>query len=196
VADEIESPTDLTPEESELIVASRRRRRRLRVVALVAAVSLVLPAAAVAISAGFRTGIFAGTEDVVQIPDEEFLNLSHPSIVEVVQAEAAKVPLPPGADFDPVLARYPAKEEGAIGRKAVIVGDLELYAQCRWYRSWLRGDPEIRARDLKVIEQFPNWEFVKQFAPGDSGPQLVRDTVDQVRRGEETLVRQFIAANC
>jgi hypothetical protein len=186
---------NLTPQESAQTQPPRSRRRRLTVVSLVAAACLALPAAAIGISAAFHTGIFAGDEETEQTPGEELLNLSDPSIVGFVRAEASKVPLPPGETFDAVVARYPI-EEPTIGQRGVIVGELQHHAQCIWYRNWLEGDADTRAGALTVIEQFPSWEFVKYFAPGDPGPRLVRETVDQVRRGEETMVRQFMLANC
>lgn len=109
--------------------------------------------------------------------------------------EVAKTPLPPGANLDAVVQRYP-RAEPTNGQRAVIVQEVQFNAACRWYAHWLAGDAPTRAIDAVVIGQFPTWEFAQHFAPGDAGPQLLRDLVDQVQNGQETRVRQELGVNC
>ncbi|MGQ0679863.1 MAG: hypothetical protein ACT4OM_09470 [Actinomycetota bacterium] len=183
-----------TVQESEGIVY-RPRRRRARTIAAILAAAIAIPAAAAAIYGGIHTGIFAGSDETEQVPGEELLDLADPAIVAVVREEAARVPLPPGESFDPVVARYP-RPEATFGQRGVIVVEVQSYAQCRWYAHWLAADASTRRRYQSVIEQFPSWDFVQHFAAGDSGPELLSDTVAQVVRGEQTLVSEFLAANC
>ncbi|MGQ0743956.1 MAG: hypothetical protein ACT4OS_06400 [Acidimicrobiales bacterium] len=171
------------------------RRRRLRTMASIALAAVAIPTAAVAINGGIHTGIFGGKGDTELVSGEELLNLSDPAIVEVVREVASRTPLPPGDTFETVLDRYP-RPQPTTGQQAVIVTEVQAYAQCRWYSHWLIGDTSTRQAALSVIEQFPSWEFVGNFAPGDSGPQLVRDTVSEVRQNKESLVRQFLTTNC
>ncbi len=173
----------------------RSRRRRIIVGASIVLAGLAIPTVAVAVNGGIHTGIFAGPDETEQVPGQELLDLGDPGIVDVARQEADRVPLPPGDTFDSVIARYPIKE-GGFGQRLVVTQGVQFYAQCRWYSYWLNGDATARTDALNVIDQFPDWEFAQHFAKGDSGPQLLRDTIAELHRGDDTLLRQHMAANC
>jgi hypothetical protein len=175
------------------VTSHRGRRRRIVIIASVAALAVAVPVAA--LTGGIHTGFFASDGDTELVHGSELLNVSDPAIVEVVREEAAQVPLPAGASYDALLRRYPVAEPSLEQREGLRTG-IEFFAQCRWYEHWLAGDAAVRASDAQTIATFVHWKFMDRFAPGDSGPQMTRDMVAQVQRGEETLVRQWVTANC
>ncbi|HUR79076.1 MAG TPA: hypothetical protein VMZ22_14095 [Acidimicrobiales bacterium] len=164
------------------------------IIASLAALAVAVPAAA-AVTGGIHTGFFASDADTELVHGSELLNISDPAIVDVVRQEAANVPLPPGASYEALLRRYPVAEPSLEQREGLRSG-IEYFAQCRWYEHWLAGDAATRASDAKTIANFVHWSFMHRFAPGDPGPQMTREMLAQVQRGEETLVRQFVSANC
>jgi hypothetical protein len=185
---------------SEPIPRRAHRRRRPLIVALIATAIAVPTMAATAVATGgIHTGFFpspsqAGTE---LIPGQELLNLSDPGIVAVVRQQTVGVPLPPGKTWRPVLARYPIPlQDGARSdaQLEVITQGVEGYAQCTWESYWLGGDTSVRAAAAAVITAIPTW---RSFDHRDAvGKQLIDEEISQLQRGDGTLLRQDLAANC
>jgi hypothetical protein len=186
-----------TPLPSPVLASSpiTTRRRRRRVVIITAAVALAVAVPVAALTGGIHTGFFASDTDTELVHGSELLNLSDPGIVDVVRAEAAHVPLPAGASYDALLRRYPVAE-ATLAQREGLRTEIEYFAQCRWYEHWLAGDAAVRASDAKTIATFVRWTFMDRFAPGDAGPQMTRDMVAQVQRGDASLVTAWVAANC
>jgi hypothetical protein len=162
-------------------VAGRRRRLRSAVVAAGVVAFLALGGGAVSYAVGgIHTGWFVpqGATENGRAGDEE-LNLSDPGIVDVVRQEADKVPLPAGASYDRLLARYPIPFKdghGFTGTQQVITENVQAYATCLWMKDWL-AQPERRSADLAFMEAtFPQWEtglpstVLPSLQNGDSGP--------------------------
>jgi hypothetical protein len=165
------------------------RRRRIGLLALAVAGALALPGAAYAVYQDMHSGkIGTGGEEVVS---EEFLYADSPEIVGVVQELTAEFPLPPGYDFDSVIARYPAKERILMQRTG-IGSEVGLNAACMWYRHWLDADRAGRATDQKTIDAIPDWPYLK----GSGTDEVLTRIAKETRSGNPATARQFVTANC
>jgi hypothetical protein len=173
-----------------------RRRRPLTVALIAGAIAVPTMAATAVATGGIHTGIFPSAGETEMIRGQEILNLSDPGIVEVVEQQTVGVPLPPGKTWQPVLARYPIPlEDGAKseGQLEVITQGVEGYAQCAWESYWL-GSNSTRAAALAVITRIPTW---RSFDQRDStGKALMAREIAQLQGGQDTLLRQDLAANC
>ena len=142
-----------------------RRRRPRRRTALLAALALLVavPGAAGAIeAAGIHTGWFPSAGDTESAPGEEYLDTGSRAIVPVVRELSARLPLPAGDSWAPLLARWP-DPEGALMQRSGIGAEVEWYARCRWQAAWLRanraGDPDAAAASAAVLRSAASWPF-------------------------------------
>jgi hypothetical protein len=175
-------PTDPPP-------ANKRKRFRVAVVAGAAALLIGAPAAALGVYQGIHTGFFgSGGESE---PGEEFLNSDAPEIKAVVKELSTEFPLPPGADYDRLLARYPSQERFLVQRTA-LGQEVSFYAACAWYRFWLNGDAAQRAQAQSTVDAVASWKYWRS----DDGQAPFQQIAAETRAGTDTTVRQFITANC
>lgn len=176
----------------------RRRAPQRRALAIAAAcVAFAVPSAALAGYLGVHSGFFPGAHDTESVSGEEYLDTSSPEIVQVVRTLTREVPLPSGASWDALLARYPAKE-GLMQRTAIGVG-VESYARCRWEKAWLAaraaGDPAGALHAADVLAESATWPNT---VTTDGGGVVAhyQQTAAAAHGGDARAVRQDLRANC
>jgi hypothetical protein len=110
----------------------------------------------------------------------------------------ATIPLPPGAAWsDPNL-----DEGGFYGEQAALMM-AQWQATCAWFEYWNEGDSAQRAQALAGFERLR--ATMQPRRPGaleDEGGHHVSSlqaydaAIAEMQRGEPTLVRQYLRANC
>ncbi|GIM90647.1 hypothetical protein [Paractinoplanes toevensis] len=171
----------------------RSRRRRGYVVALVTAGAIAVPGIAVAgvvAYQGMHSGVYGDGGEAVA--GEEFLYTDAPEIVGVIRELTAEFPLPAGASYDRLLARYPMTERVLVQRTA-LGQQVQITAACAWYQDWLTGDAGRRATDQHTIDAVATWKY---WVFAESGPTLPERIAAETRSGKDTTLKQYLAANC
>ena len=197
------SPVGMAARVAAVRAAKRRARRRRVLAALVAAGVVTVPTAAVAVvTGGMHSGSFGAANDTEDVPGEEWLYTDSPEIRDVVQRYANEIPLPDGASYEPLLAKYPRADRD--GRELVqatgLAQEVQFYAVCAWYRDWNNGDPARQRADLPTIAAVPDWKywrFATDDATGDNpGLDTLRKIVAETASGTGTTLRLYLRANC
>lgn len=162
----------------EQVPARSRRtsRRRLRLVLVAAVLALVLAAA------GWGLQSFLDAETV------------RGDFAEVT----ATIPLPPGATWEePDL-----DENGWYGQEAALMM-AHWQATCAWFQHWEEGDSAQRAKALAGFERLratmqPRRPGAREDEGGHHASSLraYDAAIAEMKRGEPTLVRQYLRANC
>jgi hypothetical protein len=169
--------------------APRRRKRLVAAgVGLAAAVAVGVPAAAGQFTA--RTGVPAsGGEEGTS----ERIRLDAPDVGDVYAQYTSRKKLPPGGTWDAFhdrMAKVPA--DSAVVPEEVVAGWVAWEARCQWERAWLRDVPGAQA----VVDDLQTWpEFTAKDA-GGVGTRILREMAEQTRRGDDTLLKQDLEANC
>lgn len=177
----------------------RRRRspRRRGLAVAVACLAFAIPSAAVAGYLGVHTGFFPGAHDSESAPSEEYLDTSSPEIVPIVHALIREAPLPSGANWDALLARYPA-QEGLMQRTGIGFG-VEAYARCRWEEAWINsraaGDAAGTALAARVLGDSATWPNTVKSDGGGVVAQI-RRVATAAHAGDARVVRESLRANC
>jgi hypothetical protein len=100
--------------------------------------------------------------------------------------------LPPGGTWDAFhdrMAKVPA--DSAVVPEEVVAGRVAWEARCQWERAWLRDVPGAQA----VVDDLQTWpEFTARDA--GVGTRCLREMAEQTRRGDDTLLKQDLEANC
>ncbi|MEU4244109.1 RNA polymerase sigma factor [Actinoplanes sp. NPDC026619] len=180
-------------EENETATVRSRRRRRGYVVALVTAGAIAVPGIAVAgvvAYQGMHSGVYGDGGETVA--GEELLYTDAPEITGVVRDLTAEFPLPAGATYDRLLARYPMTERVLVQRTA-LGQQVQITAACAWYQDWLTGDAQRRAADQHTIDAVPTWKY---WVFADSGRALLERIAQETRSGTDTTVKEYLLANC
>jgi hypothetical protein len=170
--------------------AGRRRRTRTAVIAAVAVLAIGVPGTALGVYQGIRSGLFGTGGEAVE--GEEFYRTEAPEITGVMRELAAEFPLPPGADYGRLMARYPTREPMLVQRTG-LGQEVSFYAACAWYRHWLAGDAAQRDRAQATMDTIASWRYWR-FA-GDGG-QIFGRIAREARAGDDTTLKQFVTANC
>jgi hypothetical protein len=186
--------------ENEPTTGRSRRRRRGYVLALVIAGAIAVPGIAVAgvvAYQGIHSGVYGDGGEAVA--GEEFLYTDAPEIVGVIRDLTAEFPLPAGASYDRLLARYPMTERVLVQRTA-LGQQVQIAAACAWYQDWLTGDARQRATDQRTIDAVPAWKYWVFTDSGagetDPGRALLERIARETRAGKDTTLKQYLAANC
>lgn len=188
----LDPATDLVPVEPETrerlrrsIVATEVRREprsvlrnRGRVGLVVAVLALVLAAAG--------WGLHSSLLDTAETVRGDFEEVT------------ATIPLPPGATWsDPNL-----DEEGFYGQQAALMM-AHWQATCAWFEYWNEGDSAQRAKALAGFERLratmqPRRPGAREDEGGHHASSLrgYDAAIAEMKRGEPTLVRQHLRANC
>jgi hypothetical protein len=168
-----------------------RRRKRLVAagIGLTAAVAIGVPAAAGQFTA--RTGVPAsGGEEGTS----ERIRLDAPDVGDVYAEYTSKKTLPPGGTWDAFherMARVP--DDSAVVPADIVAQWVAWEARCQWERAWLDDVPGAQ----RVVDDLQTWpEFVGPHDAGGLGEQILKDMSAQTRRGDDTVLRQDLRANC
>jgi hypothetical protein len=110
----------------------------------------------------------------------------------------ATIPLPPGAAWsDPNL-----DEAGFYGEQAALMM-AQWQATCAWFEYWKEGDAAERAEALAGFERLratmqPRRPGALEDEAGHHSSSLraYDAAIAEMKRGEPTLVRQYLRANC
>jgi len=165
---------------AEQVPARSRRasRRRLRLVLAAAVLALVLAAAG--------WGLQSSLLDTAETVRGDFAEVT------------ATIPLPPGAAWEePDL-----DENGWYGQEAALMM-AQWQATCAWFEYWNEGDSAQRAEALAGFERLR--ATMQPRRPGaleDEGGHHASSlrgydaAIAEMKRGEPTLVRQHLLANC
>lgn len=165
---------------AEQVPARSRRtsRRRLRLVLVAAVLALVLAAAG--------WGLQSSLLDTAETVRGDFAEVT------------ATIPLPPGAAWEePDL-----DENGWYGQEAALMM-AHWQATCAWFQHWNEGDSAQRAEALAGFERLratmqPRRPGAREDEGGHHASSLrgYDAAIAEMKRGEPTLVRQYLRANC
>jgi hypothetical protein len=178
-------------------VGRRRRRRPAWLIALIAAFTIAVPAAAVAGGIGARTGIFGSpvpgdNSDTTgfDYDDSEWLDLGASDLKQVVASMYPDwLPLAPGITPDAMIDRATAEmtQSGAMGQETVVKRTYEFIAYQDWINAWITahasGDASTLAQATQVLLEAPTWPTI--VATDDGGFVLMmRACGERIAQGD------------
>ncbi|KPM53404.1 hypothetical protein ACG83_22055 [Frankia sp. R43] len=177
------------------------RERRVVVAALVAVALLGTAAFTFGNDLIARTGMF-GSPGMTENDTSEWLNTGAPDFRKVMESlQPADIPLPAGRSWQPVIEQQVANGQREPGLMQVtgVRSTFALYAVCVWYGEWIAGrqadDSGRVGRALEVMSGTASWPIFVAIDGGGIRDSL-RAAADAAARGDGTLVRQHIVANC
>lgn len=114
--------------------------------------------------------------------------------VEAQAAEArARVPMPPGATFRPLVLEKDGVYEAGEGRSLI-----EFQSMCAWYGYWLealkQADGERIEEARATVTTFATWETYRSM--DQSGRDFLTSIAQRAELGDPSGLTEMIQNNC